>query len=306
MPSLIIPDAVTMNTGAGVGDNTSCLQGLILNNDTEDVTYEGETISRGEYIKRYLFSGKYNDIITFDKIYSSGYPQYFSSGMYIDGDNIDNRLSFFTSNRNYYSLAFDAYRDIKNSSVRSPGDPYNLDRDYQFLYAYSAVPTGDMSVRAFDTFMILSWNRGVNAYWSVGGTSVTLYMLYDIANHELVIYNPTLAEINLITPDGLDYAKPLTKDGNTADMKAPVFRKSSFEEVSYAPITRIDGIEATRIYMLTMFPENSIWNTIRVGDKYFLILPYDTSTDSTAYFGAGGHERYCGLAIDVTEDIENQ
>ena len=306
MPSLIIPDEVVFNTGSSTGDNINCLQGLILNNDTEDVTYEGETISRGEYIKKYLFSGKYDDIITFDKIYSSGYPSYFSSGLYIDADNLDSRFAFVTSNRNWSAISFNPYADLKHLTYRTQGDPYYLDTYYRFMYAYSAVPTGNISIRSFDTFIFISWNRGVYANWNIGNVSQPLYMLYDVANHELVVYYKTLGEIVLITPDGLGPSKILTKDGNTADMKAPVFRKSSFEEVSYAPITRIDGIETTRIYMLTMFPENSIWNTIRVGDKYFLILPYDTSTDSTAYFGAGGHERYCGLAIDVTEDIENQ
>ena len=315
MASLIIPNEVTFNDGASVGDNATSFQGCILGYDTADATLDGETVTRGEYLKKYLFSGKYDDIITFEKYSMPSYPNNKLCGMHIDAANIGNFMSMFVSNRySIDTIAMDLFRDITQESTFLT-DPYYLFSDqwtnvrngvrgYKFLNAYSAVPTGLIGVRAFDSFMLITFYRGVMLSWTTSTSSI-MYLLYDVANHELFYFNSTLLISLLVTPDSSGYSPVMTLDGAAGDIITPSFRISSVEEVTHTKIRRLDGIESTRLYFLTQFPEQSAWNTIHVGDKYFLILPYDTST-SSSIGGSSGHEMHCAVAIDVTEDLENQ
>ena len=164
-----------------------------------------------------------------------------------------------------------------------------------------------LCVKNFDSFVVFMYTYFVaNRLISVAsGQWAVVYEVYDIENHEIVTFDPTLTYFLLSAPGARSYARPLTIDGCNGGISYPAFRKSSIEEVSYAPLTRIDGEEATRFYILSEFPEGSAWETLHVGDKYILVLPYDTST-SSGNWGSGGHEMHCAIGIDVTEDIENQ
>lgn len=88
MPSLIIPDTRTMyiypqSQQSTDYDTYKTLQGCIWNHDIVDAPDGDNTISRGDYLKKYLFDNKYDDIITFDKVVCSDNQNYWSCGMYI-------------------------------------------------------------------------------------------------------------------------------------------------------------------------------------------------------------------------------
>lgn len=319
MPSLIIPDTRTMYVYPQSGNTSDfntykTLQGCISGNDIVDAPDGEDTISRGDYLKKYFFDNKYDDIITFDKVVCSDYQQYWSGGMYIDGENNDYRLSLFSSTTmNSYVLAFNLWSRLKDNGMRNTyNSAYNSmfaatdDNINCFLYANN----GDsnytrVNAKNFDSFSYLQPIRVWRSWHTDQRLAGVANIIYDIENKEILYYTPSLDIVLLSTLESRSYAQILTKDGHNGTIAYPAFRKCSIEEVSYAPVTRIDGIEATRFYMLTQFPEASAWETLHVGDKYLLVLPYDTST-STGLWGSNGHEMHCAIAIDVTEDLANQ
>lgn len=317
MPSLIIPDTRTIyvypQSQQTADYNTyKTLQGCVGNYDVEDAPDGEDLISRGDYIKKYLFDNKYDDIITFDKVVCTDYAQYWSCGMYIDGENNDYRLALFASPSYNSSMAWNMYQRLKDSTYRlSYSNLYNLfsatDQNQNcFLYANNSNSNlTRVNAKSFDSFSWIQYVRVWRSWHPNQSATGVAHTLYDIENKEILYYTTDLSVVLLSTLESREYAKTLTIDGCTGTIAYPSFRKSSIEEVSYAPITRIDGIEATRMYLLTQFPEASAWETLHVGDKYLLVLPYNTES-STGYWGSGGHEMHCAIAIDVTEDIENQ
>ena len=314
MPSLIIPDTKTMYIyTSGTYDTYQILQGCIANNDVEDAPDGEDLISRGDYIKKYLFDNKYDDIITFDKVVCTDSPNYWSGGMYIDGENNDYKLGFLASTKIYGStVCWNLWESFKNNPLRQTyNDVYMrillTNTPYCLQYGNNADGlTTRWNVKSFNSFIYIQFAYNVQAAWNPGNNyRATPWVIYDIENKEILYCSYDLGVVLLSTLESREYAKTLTADGCNGAIAYPSFRRSSIEEVSYAPVTRIDGIEATRFYMLTQFPEASAWETLHVGDKYLLVLPYDTTT-SSGYWGSGGHEMHCAIAIDVTEDIENQ
>jgi len=308
MPSLIIPDTRTIyiyTTGTYASYQT--LQGCITDSDVVDAPDGEDLISRGDYLKKYIFDNKHDDIITFDKVICTD-TRYWTGGMYIDGENNDYKLGFIASTNIYNSvIAWNLWETLKTSPYRQTQSNANsLLNNNTLQYANSSDGLSSRwNVKNFDSFIYIEFAYQVQGLWNPSNYRAILRLVYDIENKEIVYYTSDLGTVLLSTLESREYAKTLTIDGCTGTIAYPSFRKSSIEEVSYAPITRIDGMEATRFYMLTQFPEASAWETLHVGDKYLLVLPYDTST-STGYWGSGGHEMHCAIAIDVTGDIENQ
>lgn len=313
MPSLIIPDTKTLPVYPVNANTYDNFYGCLLNWQTEDVPDgEGGTITRGEYLKQYLFDGKLDDVITFDYIENSHWsPHQFSAGMHIDAENNDDILSLYVATLNQNFVLHNPYANINDEDARASSGLNNWINANGIQYSNN--PGGHISqigVKMFDSFVVIMyiWNM-YNGIWLSPGRYAQdecIYEIWDRTNNEIIAYNGELDWVSISTPEARSYARALTTDGSNATIGAPVFRQCSIEEVTYAPLTRIDGIEATRMYLLTQFPENCIWETLHVGDKYLLVLPYNQETSSVAYWGSGGHEMHCAIAIDVTEDIENQ
>lgn len=288
MPSLIIPDTKSMQA--------MTLNDYIARPSIEDATYEGETISRGEYIKKFLFDNKHYDVI---EVIDDGTMTYWptaSWGRVCLDPEYNNRAVLCAHSYQRGLIYCDPHIDISSYSKS-----WNYDAVASCVM-FGLNSSGDVpiQVKSFDSFV---WFHNATGYNTQYDKSVT--MVYDYANHEMLIYTYTLGTIFLTAPDALNYSPVLTIDGNGANQWFPTIRGTSVEEVSYAPITRLDGVEATRMYFVNKMPDRATWETLKVGDKYFLILPYDTST-SSGWYGSGGSERFCAIAIDVTEDLANQ
>lgn len=311
MPSLIIPDTRTMPVYPGSLTSYENIIGCLVNWKTEDAPDgEGGTISRGEYLVKTLFGDELSELITFDEVTNPYvYPAQRSCGMYIDPENTDGVLSWFASTQYYSFICTSVYEDIRCTDEQRAAQGFHMFQGYAIQNASNYNGTARVEVKIFDSFVVIMYVCQINNQWRFytrNGNTECVYEIWDRTNNEIIAYNGYVDWVSVSTPEARNYAQALTKDGAQATMGNPVFRQCSIEEVSYAPLTRIDGIEATRMYLLTQFPENCIWETLHVGDKYFLVLPYNQETNSVKYYGANGHEMHCAIAIDVTEDIENQ
>lgn len=273
-------------------DNTPiCIQGLIARYD-EDMTYEEETMTKGDYLKNVIFDGKYPnmEIVDHGRVGSEGegfglYALYF--------DRVNNPCaSIFAgkANPNYGyrngligDYAFHAYMHIADKKA-DYNSSINLLR--AFIWSQST-QYGAMYAKSFKTFCV-TYHNGYNSAYNTG-TSRTC-MLYDFTNKEFIVFDDQLANIQFSKPDHYVYSKPLTRDGANGQPYNKVTRTSSNSEVRYTKLKFIDGTESKRIYMLSQLPARAEDAILTMESKKFYVLPYYSDS-------------YCALAIECTADV---
>ena len=268
-----------------------CIQGLIARYD-EDMIYEEETMTKGDYLKNIIFEGKYPNMefVNHGKVGSEGdgfglYAVYF--------DRVNNPCaSIFAgrANPNYgyqnglhQEYTFHAYMHIADKKADYTAT-YNLLR--AFIWSNST-NQGDMNAKSFNTFCVMT-NTGYASVYNP--TTSRICMLYDFTNKELIVFDDKLANIQFSKPDHYIYSKPLTNDGNNGQPYNQVIRTSSNSEVRYTKLKFIDGTESRRIYMLTQLPARAEDAILTMESKKFYVLPYYSDS-------------YCALAIECTADV---
>lgn len=278
---------------------------LFTTPEREDVEYNEETISRGDYIKEYLLQGKYNDKVSFESFgQDTGSFKYYLDAFYFDKNGND-RAAFYGS-RGYpssstmYPVVDAAFVLTQNLGERR-GEYINssfqqLITDNRFdRYSYQTI----LYFTPFDSFIHIDIT--VTAYTLANGY-YHMYVLYDYTNKELFSYNERISDMVFVKPDNLSYSIPLTRDGGNGTATGRIIRTQSLSEIRYTKIKRMDGVDSTRVYMLTQFPENCAWKVLNTDTKKILVLPYNRASYDNAVFGSGGHEGNCAIAIDISND----
>ena len=263
----------------------------------DSVEYDGETITKGEYLKKYLFSNKYNNKITIeDSGVIGSNSRYHLYTLYLDKNN-NSRMSFvcctgpsgtyLTSDYTGISACFDilAYKPNYGSSWELP---------YTFIPMQDMTST-TMKVKSFDSFCVVLL-EGPNTRYNTA--TQKLIIVYDFTNYEMMLFDSQLWNIHFSKPGSMSYSKALTYDGNNGYAYRQILRGVSNSDVTYTKFTRTDNAKATRIYMLSRFPAAAQDHIIHVGNKYLYVLPYDEAKDSYSQL-----EKFCAMAIDVTADI---
>lgn len=283
--------SISLNT-----DTAISLENYMAFSDSE-IEYEGETITKLDYLKRYLFDGKYDssiEVVNHGGV-SGDYQQGYVFGLYLDRNNND-RASFFIADYPTGSgmhpikdLATHAYMSIPDCITTYPysGQYWKLDSLMQAFHLSNSVGQCTMYVRSFNTFCIMY----ISGYASIynGNTSRTAF-LYDFTNKEYVLFDDQLANIQFSKPDHYVYSKPLTNDGANGRPYNQIIRTSSNSEIRYTKLKFIDGTESRRVYMLTQLPARSEGSILTMESKKFYILPYYSDS-------------YCALAIECTADV---
>lgn len=268
-----------------------------ISNPTGEIEYGGETITQLDYIKNYLFDGKYSNLITVENHGGiTGDNQAVDIwGLHIDKENND-RMAFYCVRypggaAQYAELGFNAFRVITDYKHDFESG-YN--RALELVRRFELSQSGmTMDVKSYNTFCIIRLT-GSNQKYTTTTTCVTL--LYDFTNKEILIFGSDLEFIQFSKPDHYIYSQALTYDGPIGADWNPSTRLSSSSEIRYAKVKFIDGTEAKRVYMLTKFPplgaDRMEANTIlHTSNKNLLVLPYWTDS-------------YYAFAIDVTADMQ--
>lgn len=292
MSEFVKPEWVNVSTNK---DSTVGIEQLIVFND-DNIEYEGETITKLDYIKRHIFNGKYDSISIINHGGVSGdYQQGYMFGLYLDKDNND-RASLFVSDypaggglHPNGNIASHAYMYIPDYIASYPysSQYWKLNALIQAFQLDQSINDRSLDVKSFNTFCVIRVNGYASSYRI--GTSVTV-LLYDFTNKEYFIFDPYLANIQFSKPDHYIYSKPLTMDGSAGRSYDNFIRTQSTSELRYTKVKFIDGVEATRVYMLTQLPIRATDAILHTENKNFYVLPY-------------ADDNHCALAIECSADI---
>lgn len=295
MPGFVKPEWKTIriqnNSYAG-----ACLNEYMAHS-TDTIEYEGETITKLDYIKQYLFDGKYANKIQFvDEGACPGSDttnNYHIFGLYLD-KLYNDRAAFFASQANgsYPKQALDelGYHCLKHVPDYKNNYSSNISLLRDFIFCANG---GTMYVRNFDTFCVIWCQMDMYVKYNIRNTTSYFIIVYDFTNHELISFDGELRSIQFSKQNYFTYSKPLTRDGSDANVAVPYIRKQSTNEISYCKFKLIDGTEATRFYMLTQFPVSAEGAILTLQNKKLYVLPYQG-------------DNWCAMAVECTADVTGE
>lgn len=304
MPGFVKPEWKTTTWG-NINASGDLLEMMIcIAHGSDTVEYEGETITKFEYLKNYLFDGKYNDKIQLvDEGTCPGYDatnNFHVYGLYLDKQHND-RMAFFAvqANTSYASQTFPRIAIHNRFKLPDYMNSYSYGTSFIDAFAPSIVAS-NVRIRSFNTFCVIdsvNTSSGNNTTWNPN-TSTRVVIVYDFTNHEMIIFDGKLRNIHFSKPDHYNYSQALTTDGSydwngTTVWSTKHIRKQSTSEISHCKLKLLDGTESTRFYMLTQFPVNADGVILTLQNKKLYVLPYDG-------------DNYCAMAIECTADITGE